>query len=85
MNGWLRDKKGAAGWELGLVSDHYAGGKHPQQYVAGGGFNYFAEDEFATFVLGLPWEHPENVVLVIQPEDGPTRVFRPTTNGDGKS
>lgn len=58
------------------LSDHYGGGRHPQQFVFGAGINYFDEDGFANYAMSLPWESPENVVLVIQPEDGPTRVWR---------
>lgn len=59
------------------VTDHLVVHKHPQIYVCGGGYNYFPEEEFAAFVIGLPWERPDRVVLVIQPENGPTMVFRP--------
>lgn len=54
-------------------------GKHPQTYVFGGGYNHFPEDDFADFILGMKWDCPENVVLVINPEEGPTRIWR----GDG--
>lgn len=59
------------------VQEFFGGGKHPQCFVAGAGLNYFSENEFADFVMALPWRDPENVVLVIQPEHGATRVFRP--------
>lgn len=74
VNRWLA-ARGA--FRLDPVEDGFGGSKHPQMIVAGGGFNHFDEDAFAEFVLGLPWGEPENVVLIIQPEDGPTRVFRP--------
>lgn len=60
------------------VQAHYGGNKHPQQTICGAGLNYFDEDAFAARVLAYPWVYPENVVLVIQPEDGPTRVWQPT-------
>lgn len=63
--------------QLNRVEDGFGGWKHPQMYVLGGGFNSFPEDEFAEFVMSLPWDNPENVVLVIQPDQGTTRVFRP--------
>ena len=53
------------------------GSKHPQVDVFGGGFNYFPNDEFAAFVLSLPWQCQENVALLVNPENGPTKVFRP--------
>ncbi len=64
---------------LADLTDHMPCGKHPQTFVFGGGYNYFPEDEFAEFVMAIEWQCPENVVLVINPEEGPTRVWRPTT------
>ena len=64
-------------FQLTRVEDSFGGDKHPQMYVAGGGFNHFPEDDFAAYVMSLPWENPENVVLVIKPEEGATRIFRP--------
>jgi hypothetical protein len=43
-------------------------------FVAGGGFNYFPEDNFAEFATALPGSHPENVVLVIEPEERATNI-----------
>jgi hypothetical protein len=60
------------------LTDHYGGNKHPQIMALGAGINGFDEDLFATKVMAHPWEYPENVVLVIQPEDGPTRTWRPS-------
>lgn len=77
INKWLAEK---GPFKLCRVESNFGGGKHPQMFVAGGGFNYFPEDEFAAFVLGLPWHNPESVVLVMQPEEGETRVFRPATH-----
>lgn len=78
INAWLLEKGGGPRWSLKLVSDDFGGGKHPQMSVYGGGFNYFYEDDFAEFVISLPWQNPENVVLIMQPEDGSTKVFRPS-------
>lgn len=63
--------------------NHYGGTKHPQAFIFGGGYNWFPEDDFAEFVKKLPWESPRNVVLVIQPEEGETRVYRPNTPDQG--
>lgn len=58
------------------VADSAGGGKHPQFEIWAAGINNFHdEDEFARFVLSLPWPEPENVVLVLQPEEGSTRVL----------
>jgi len=73
---WLVEHAGPF-QQLNSVEDSFGGSKHPQMFVAGGGFNHFPEDDFAAFVLSLPWQNPENVVLVIDPEEGAPRVFRP--------
>ena len=53
------------------------GPKHPQCFVFGAGLNFADEDALAEKILCFDWKYPENMVLVIQPEDGPTRVWRP--------
>lgn len=75
INNWLFERGYIKG--MAPVEDNYGGSKHPQQLAHGAGLNYLEEDAFADFVIGLPWEYPERVVLVIQPEEGDTRVFRP--------
>lgn len=72
---WLTEHAGPF-QQLSSVEGSFGGSKHPQMFVAGGGFNHFPENDFATFVLSLPWQNPENVVLVIEPDEGATRVFR---------
>jgi hypothetical protein len=60
------------------LAEHYGGNKHPQCLTLGAGINYLPEFDFAKYVLcHYAWESPERVILVIQPEDGPTRVYRP--------
>lgn len=59
------------------LSEKYGGHKHPQHYAFCAGINFLQEDEFAKKVMALEWQCPENVILIIQPEDGDTRVFRP--------
>lgn len=66
------------GQQLKDVSDQAGGWKHPQFRALAAGINTFLEeDEFANFVISRPWRHPENVVLILQPEEGVTRIFRP--------
>ena len=79
INEWLDSRAdGARVWSLKMVEDYFGGGKHPQMSVAGGGLNhFFCEEEFVDYVLQLPWRNPENVVLIVEPEDGETHVFRP--------
>lgn len=59
------------------LHQHFGGNKGPQLTAFGAGISWIDEDGFAASVLAHHWESPENVVLVIQPEEGPTRVFRP--------
>lgn len=74
INGWLAKRSFLP---LASVEKYYGGSKHPQVLVFGAGFNYFPEAEFEKFFLSLKWKEPETVVLLINPEDGPTKVIRP--------
>lgn len=74
INDWL-DERGKM--SLVQLDEQMCCGKHPQTLVFGGGYNHFPEDDFAEFILSLHWDNPENVVLIINPEEGPTRVWRP--------
>ncbi|MEO7424959.1 MAG: hypothetical protein ABI036_07220 [Fibrobacteria bacterium] len=79
VQAWLAEKCKV---QLVNVADHAGGGKHPQFQAWSAGINYFdAEDEFVHFVLTRKWECPENVVLILQPEEGATRTFRPFPYG----
>ena len=83
INEWL------AAQDLGplvRVEGLAGGNKHPQMFIACAGYNYFYshEDAFAAFVMSLPWENPENVVLVIEPEEGATRLWRPSATEPAK-
>lgn len=73
LNAWLKSRHKL---DLVRLDEIMARGRHPQTCVVGGGYNYFPEDEFADFVMAMKWESPENVVLIINPEDGPTRIWR---------
>lgn len=77
INAWLKEKGCAP---LVSVEAAYGGSKHPQVRVYGCGFNYFPKDEFVKFVMGIEWQQPESVVLLINPEEGATRVFRPASS-----
>lgn len=57
------------------VAKTYGGSKHPQHFTFGAGVNYCNEDQVAHYILSRDWQYPENVVLIIQPEDGNTRVW----------
>jgi hypothetical protein len=76
---WLAARRLAAPAEV--ADRHASGDKHPQLYLYAAGYNHFPEDEFIAFFQTLAWQCPENVVLVLQPEQGPTRVVRPSSMG----
>lgn len=72
LNSWLMDR----GFRpLKNVAHDSGGSTHPQCMTFHCGYNHFPEDAFAAQVLSLEWGDPENVILVMQPEEGATRVF----------
>lgn len=76
VQAWLAERWG--GQVLVDVSDSAGGRKHPQFEALAAGINGFVEDEeFAAFVISREWWNPENVVLIMQPEEGAARVYRP--------
>lgn len=72
VNAWLREMEFGP---LLRVDGEFGGGKASQTIVHGAAFRGFPEAAFEEFVMGLPWVSPANLVLVVQPEDGPTKVF----------
>jgi hypothetical protein len=79
LNAYLAEKgKGA----LISVTDAAGGTKHPEIDIYAGGFNYLDEDEFAAMAMAAPWQDPENVILIINPQQGPTRVYRQNRMND---
>lgn len=76
---WITAHPGNRGWALTEISDHAGGSKHPQFEVWCGGFNFFedAQEEFAAFVMSRDWDSPENLVLIMEPEEVATLVYRP--------
>lgn len=59
------------------VDQGFGGDKHPQAHVFGSAINYLQLEEFVRDVLALPWEYPEGLVIVVQPDQGATQVYRP--------
>lgn len=74
LNQWLENQERAVLVDQSCIS---GGDKHPQCAIYTAGYNYFPEDEFAAVFLGAGWEYPANAVLIMQPEQGATRIFRP--------
>lgn len=74
VNAWLIAETYAP---LAMVEDNFSGSKWPQMCVGGGGYNHFPAERFAAHVRGLPWETPEQTVLVMTTENDETTVTRP--------
>lgn len=70
---WLRSEEQFAYGPLERVEQHAGGTKHPQTYIAIGGYNYFREDEFAAYVMSLPW--PSGMHLMMRSENGLVRSW----------
>lgn len=75
INSWLSDHEFGP---LIPVEKHYGGNKHPQIMLCGAGYNFFScEEDFINFITKeLYWDHDENLVLIINSEDGPAKVYR---------
>src|SRR5688572_5443825 len=73
VQSWLAERD----WPpLADVSEHASGSKHPQFEAWSAGVNYFLDEEdFAQFAMTRKWRDPGNLVLVLQPEEGPSRVY----------
>lgn len=62
------------------ISDEAAGPKHPQFMIYCLGINYLPQETEQALILAFlesEWQCPENAILVIQPEDGETSIYRP--------
>ena len=74
LDEWLLENEFS---ELHPVDDFCCNGKHPQVHMRGGGYNYFKNKEFVLFFLGIKWDYPDTVLLVLHPEEGPIECYRP--------
>ena len=77
VNEWLDEK----GFPPLVSVDGASGSWHPGCGIAIGGYNHFDEAGFSALIVHLPWAYPEDVVLVIHPDDGRAQVVRPLRNG----
>ena len=75
LNDWLRSHGVQGGFAE--LSGRYGGSKHPQCYTYAAGLNGLPVKEFVNFICSRWWECPERVVLVMQTEQEPARVYRP--------
>ena len=74
INAWLLND-GHQAQPLRDMAEHSGGHKAPQIFMLGGGFNYLDETAFAAVVMSQRWNYPANVVLIINPETGPAKVW----------
>ena len=81
LNAWIRLDPPCGGGVLKQVDEHYGGGKHPENLVWGGGFNYLSWREFIEYAKSLPWgesvtlPEEERIILVVSPEQTPAEVI----------
>ncbi|MBR2117248.1 MAG: hypothetical protein IJ935_00975 [Afipia sp.] len=74
LNSWLKHRGFG---ELVDVAQHSGGTKHPEMCMFCCGYNDFPENHFAEIAMSMNWMDPESVVLIMQPDEGSTRVIRP--------
>lgn len=66
------------GESLTVRNDKTGGSKWPEVDVHAAGWNYFPDPEgLVAEFQSIPWERPDCVFLVLQPQEGPARVERP--------
>jgi hypothetical protein len=80
LNDWIKTDPPCRGGRLVEISEHYGGGKHPECFVWGGGFNYLSWNEFIEYARSLPWKEAmtlpeeERVILVVTPDQRQAEV-----------
>jgi hypothetical protein len=77
INSWLDARAFGA---LKQIDQAAGGSKCLEMNVFGAGFNFFGSvtHDFIAFVLSRTWLSPENVVLILQPPEDATMVYRPS-------
>lgn len=81
LNEWIANDPPCGGGRLFQVDQYYGGGKHPENFVWGGGFNYLSWQNFIEYAKTLPWAEyvtlrDENaVVLVVSPDQHPAEIY----------
>lgn len=70
---------GESSHQLKRLEDYTGGSKHPQVIMLGGGFNYFPESapsKLWDYLTSLPWDNPDNVVMITYREGDEVKVWR---------
>jgi hypothetical protein len=78
LNAWLEEHEYGP---LVSVENAAGGNKHPQCCIYAAGYNGFRDEEFVEQFLAAPWSYPEEVILVMNPEEGAMKVFAPPSIG----
>lgn len=74
INAWLVEREFSP---LLDITDRMGGSKSSQMIVFGAAYNYFSpRADFPALVRSMPWVYPEEMVLIMNPEEGPTAVHR---------
>jgi hypothetical protein len=74
LNEWISNDPPCGGGKLIRVDELYGGGKHPENFVWGGGFNYLSWNEFIEFAQTLPWKatltlpEEQRVIVIVSPD-----------------
>jgi hypothetical protein len=79
LNDWIANDPPCGGGRLFQVDQYYGGGKHPENFVWGGGFNYLSWREFVEYAKTLPWKdevlpEEQRVILIVSPDQTPAEV-----------
>ena len=81
VNAWL-DERGFGA--MSRLDDNFGGHERPRMLVGGIGVSMLPVNEFAAFVSSIRWERPDRVVLIIQLEEGRTRVWTNSARRSGR-
>lgn len=82
---WARTKEADTtcrfdlGEDLTPRNDKTGGTKYPEMSVYAAGWNYFPDPQgLIDAFKAIAWQSPESVFLIVQPQEGPARVERPS-------
>ncbi len=74
VNAWLQERHYQL---LGDLRPLFNGSKAPEIHAYGAAYNMFPDGEFIELVCSRRWEIPEDVLLVVRPQDAPPATYRP--------
>jgi len=74
LNEWIKGDPPCGGGALKRIDTYAGGGKHPENHIWCGGFNYLSWEKFIEYAKSLPWREtidlPEeqSVIMVVSPD-----------------